>query len=74
MEEIVAVDCKVINGNGDGAMLFQDIGRKVDNGGAGNRSKGNTFGLPLKQFGRRTINSNAATDISSSNRTVCVVV
>ena len=31
-------------------MFFQDIRGEVDNGGAGNRSWGNMFGLPLKQF------------------------
>ena len=74
MEEVIAVYCKEINGNGDGTMLFQDIRRKVDNDGAGNRSWGNTFGLSLKQFGKRTIDSNAAMDINSGNRTVGVVV
>ena len=48
MEEVIAVYCKEIINNGDGAMLFQDIRRKVDNGGAVNRSWCNTFGLPLK--------------------------
>ena len=48
MEEVVDIYCKEINGNDDGTMFFQDIRGKVDNGGAGNKSWGNTFGLPLK--------------------------
>ena len=74
MEEVDAAYRKEINDNGDGTMFFQDIRRKVDNGGATNRSWGNMFGLPLKQFGKWAIYSNAATNISSGNRTVGVVV
>ena len=74
MEEVVAVYRKEINGNGDVTMFFQDIRGEVDNGGAGNRSWGSTFGHPLKQFGKWAIYSNVTTDISSGNRTVGVVV
>ena len=62
------------DGIGDGTMLFQDIRRKIDNSGARNRGWNDTLGFPLKQFGKGSVNSNAATDISSGNRTVVVVV
>ena len=65
---------KKIDGNGDGTMFFQDIRRNVDNSGARNRGWSDTLGFPFKQFGKGTVNSNAATDISSSNRIVGVVV
>ena len=74
MEEVVAVYCKEINGNGDGTMFFQDIREEVDNGGAGNRIRGDTFGLPLKQFWKWAIYKNAVTDFSRGDRTVGVVV
>ena len=74
MEEVVAVYCKEINGNGDGTMFFQDIRGEVDNGGAGNRSWGNTFGLPLKQFGKWAIYSIAATDISSGIIIIIIII
>ena len=74
MKEIIAVHCKEINGNGNGAMLFQDIRRKVDNSGAWNWSWGNMLCLSLKQFGKWAIYSNAAADIGSGGRTVGVIV
>jgi len=74
MKEIIAVHRKEINGNGNGAMLSQDIRGKVDNSGAWNWSWGNTLGLSLEQFGKRTIDSNATADIGSGDRTIGVVV
>ena len=74
MKEIIAIYRKEINGYGNGAMLFQDIRGKIDNSGAGNRSWGNALGLSLKQFGKRTIDSNAAADISRCDRTIGVIV
>ena len=74
MEEVVAIYCKKINGNGEGTMFFQDIRGEVDNVGAGNRSWGKTFRLPLKQFGKWAVDSNAATDISRGDKTVGVIV
>ncbi len=74
MKEIIANRRKEINGNGDGAMRFQDIRGKVKNSGARNWSWGNTLGLSLKQFRKRTIDSNAVADISRGDRTIGVVI
>ena len=74
VQVVNALDIIIIKGNGDGTMFFQDIRGEVDNGGAGNRSWGNTFGLPLNQFGKWAIYSNAATDISRGDGTIGVVL
>ena len=63
MEEVVDIYCKEINGNGDGIMFFRDIRGKVDNGGGGNRSWGNMFGLPLKQFVQCVLRPNRPSSI-----------